>query len=187
MIRTTWRLALALIPLMFATAGHAQDKLSFSTDWLAEAEHGGFYQALAEGIYKKHGLDVELKSGGPQVNGLQLLAAGQLDIVMADALQVMAAVEQQVPVTAIAATVQKNPAVIIAHPGVTNLGDLMTNPVQSRQLQQRKLDNALARKPDLIVTANPGCLLQLKSGLAERGARVEVKHLAEVLDEASAP
>ena len=102
MIRATWRLALAVVPLIFAVASHAQDKLTFSTDWLAEAEHGGFYQALAEGIYKKHGLDVELKSGGPQVNGLQLLAAGQLDIVMADALQVMSAIEQQIPVTAIA-------------------------------------------------------------------------------------
>ena len=63
----------------------------------------------------------------------------------------------------------------------------VTNPVQSRQLQQRKLDNALKVEPALIVTANPGCLLQLKSGLAERGSHVEVKHLAEVLDEATAP
>ena len=129
MIGSTWRLTLAVFLLVVAMAGHAQDKITFSTDWLAQAEHGGFYQALAEGIYKKHGLDVELKSGGPQVNGLQLLAAGQLDIVMADALQVMAAVEQQVPVTAIAATFQKNPAVIIAHPGVTNLGDLKGKPI----------------------------------------------------------
>ena len=129
MIRTTWRLALALVPLFFAATSHAQDKLTFSTDWLAQAEHGGFYQALAEGIYKKHGLDVDLKSGGPQVNGLQLLAAGQLDIVMADALQVMSAVEQQIPVTAIAATFQKNPAVIIAHPGVTNLAELKGKPI----------------------------------------------------------
>jgi glycolate oxidase iron-sulfur subunit len=63
----------------------------------------------------------------------------------------------------------------------------VTNPVQSRQLQQRKLDNALTVEPDLIVTGNPGCLLQLKSGIAERGWGVQVKHLAEVLDEASAP
>jgi glycolate oxidase iron-sulfur subunit len=63
----------------------------------------------------------------------------------------------------------------------------VTNPVQSRQLQQRKLDNALAPQPDLIVTGNPGCLLQLRGGLAERGASTQVKHLAEVLDEASAP
>ena len=63
----------------------------------------------------------------------------------------------------------------------------VTNPVQSRQLQQRKLDNALAPGPAVIVTTNPGCLLQLKSGLAERGSPVRVKHLAEVLDEASRP
>jgi glycolate oxidase iron-sulfur subunit len=61
----------------------------------------------------------------------------------------------------------------------------VTNPVESRQLQQRKLDNALAPNPAVIVTANPGCLLQLKSGLAERGSTVTVKHLAEILDEAS--
>jgi NitT/TauT family transport system substrate-binding protein len=129
MIRTIWRLALALVPLVFAATSHAQDKLTFLTDWLAQAEHGGFYQALAEGIYKKHGLDVEVKAGGPQVNGLQLLAAGRIDIVMADALQVMSAVEQQIPVTAIAATFQKNPAVIIAHPGVTNLAELKGKPI----------------------------------------------------------
>ena len=63
----------------------------------------------------------------------------------------------------------------------------VTNPKESRQLQQRKLDHVLARAPASIVTGNPGCLLQLRSGLAERGSRVQVKHLVEVLDEASAP
>jgi glycolate oxidase iron-sulfur subunit len=63
----------------------------------------------------------------------------------------------------------------------------VTNPRESRQLQQRKLDHVLARDPAVIVTGNPGCLLQLQSGLAERGSRVQVKHLIEVLDEASAP
>ena len=94
------------------------DKVTFATNWVAQAEHGGFYQAVADGTYKKHGLDVTIRMGGPQVNGLQLLAAGQLDIVMGDALQVLSAVEQNVPVTAVAATFQKNPTVIIAHPGV---------------------------------------------------------------------
>ena len=67
--------------------------------------------------------------GGPQVNGLQLLAAGQLDVVMGDALQVLSAVEQNVPVAAIAATFQKNPTVIIAHPGVAKLEDLKGKPI----------------------------------------------------------
>jgi glycolate oxidase iron-sulfur subunit len=62
----------------------------------------------------------------------------------------------------------------------------VTNPVQSRQLQQRKLDHLLKANPATVVTANPGCLLQLKSGLAERHSDVKVMHLAEMLDEASA-
>ena len=73
------------------------------------------------------------------------------------------------------------PGLCCGSAGVYNV----TNPVQSRQLQQRKLDNALAVEPSLIVTANPGCLFQLRAGLAERGSAVEVKHLAEVLDEAT--
>ena len=92
------RLVLAVSMLVAGTVrAQAPDRVVFATDWLAQAEHGGFYQALAEGIYKKYGLDVTIKMGGPQVNGLQLLAAGQLDIVMGDALQVISAVEQNVP------------------------------------------------------------------------------------------
>jgi NitT/TauT family transport system substrate-binding protein len=125
------RACLALASAAMAVTLHAQpqDKLVFATDWLAQAEHGGFYQAVAEGIYRKYGLDVTIRMGGPQVNGLQLLAAGQLDVVMGDALQVLSAVEQGVPVTAIAATFQKNPTVIIAHPGVAKLEDLKGKPI----------------------------------------------------------
>jgi NitT/TauT family transport system substrate-binding protein len=121
---------LALLALLFGCA-HAQplDKLVFATDWLAQAEHGGFYQALAEGTYRKHGLDVTIRMGGPQVNGLQLLAAGQIDVAMADGLQVLSAIEQNVPLVAIAATFQKNPTVLIAHPGPTRIEDLKGKPI----------------------------------------------------------
>ncbi|MEP6678852.1 MAG: ABC transporter substrate-binding protein [Betaproteobacteria bacterium] len=131
MIRLFPRAALAATLFVVATGSCAQalEKLTFSTDWLAQAEHGGFYQAVAEGIYKRHGLDVTVKPGGPQVNGLQLLAAGQLDVAMADALQVTSAIEQSVPLVAIAATFQKNPTVIIAHLGVAGLPDLKGKPV----------------------------------------------------------
>lgn len=105
------------------------DRIVFSTDWLAQAEHGGFYQAVAEGIYRKHGLDVSVQMGGPQVNGLQLAAAGRIDVAMGDALQVLAANEHGVPLVAIAATFQKNPTVIIAHPGVASLRDLEGKPI----------------------------------------------------------
>ena len=118
-------LASAIAPL------HAQplQKIVFSTDWLAQAEHGGFYQAVAEGTYRKYGLNVDIRMGGPQVNGLQLLAAGRLDVAMADALQVMSAIEQNVPLVAFAATFQKNPTVLIAHPGVRSIEDLKGKPV----------------------------------------------------------
>lgn len=117
------------LALAGTAAAQAPDRIVFATDWLAQAEHGGFYQALAEGTYKKHGLDVTIRMGGPQVNGLQLLAAGQLDVVMGDALQVISATEQGVPVTAIAATFQKNPTAMIAHPGVAKLADLKGKPI----------------------------------------------------------
>ena len=125
---TSLRLIVALLG-MHAAAALAQDRIVFATDWLAEAEHGGFYQAVAEGTYRKHGLDVTIKPGGPQVNGLQLLAAGQIDVAMADGLQVLSAVEQSVPLVAIAATFQKNPTVIIAHPDVASLESLKGQPI----------------------------------------------------------
>jgi NitT/TauT family transport system substrate-binding protein len=122
-------LALAVALAAPASSAQAPDKIVFATDWLAQAEHGGFYQALAEGTYRKHNLDVTIRMGGPQVNGLQLLAAGQLDVAMADALQVLSATEQNVPLTTIAATFQKNPTVLIAHPGVARIEDLKGKPI----------------------------------------------------------
>ena len=131
-IQSLSRISVIVVALLAASIGvHAQapQRVVFATDWLAQAEHGGFYQAVAEGTYAKYGLDVRIRMGGPQVNGLQLLAAGQLDVAMADALQVMSAIEQDVPVVAIAATFQKNPTVLIAHPGANRLEDLKGKPV----------------------------------------------------------
>src|SRR6476659_4975996 len=71
-------IVLAFTAPLSASPGVAET-VNFGTDWKAEAEHGGFYQALATGIYQKHGLDVKLRPGGPQVNHEQLLAAGVLD------------------------------------------------------------------------------------------------------------
>lgn len=115
--------------VVVAHAATAQERIVFATDWLAQAEHGGFYQAVADGLYRREGLDVTLRMGGPQVNGMQLLAAKQIDIAMADGLQVLAAVEQGIPLTAFAATFQKNPTVVIAHPGVARLAELKGRPI----------------------------------------------------------
>lgn len=104
-------------------------KIVFGTNWFAEAEHGGFYQAVAEGIYKKYGLDVSIKMGGPQVNGLQLLTAGATQFYMGYDLQTIKAVSQGIPVVTVAATFQKDPQAILAHPGVNKLEDLRGKPI----------------------------------------------------------
>jgi NitT/TauT family transport system substrate-binding protein len=130
MLRHVIRLLVcALAIAAFDARAQAPDRLVFGTNWLAEAEHGGFYQALAEGTYRKYGLDVTIRMGGPQVNPLQLLVAGQLDVAMGDDLQTLGALEQGLPITTIGATFQKNPTVIIAHPGVTSLEALKGKPI----------------------------------------------------------
>jgi NitT/TauT family transport system substrate-binding protein len=98
----------------------------FGTNWVAEAEHGGFYQALADGTYKKYGLDVEIVPGGPNVNNRILLPVGKLDFFMsANSLQSFDAVEQNVPTVAVAASFQKDPQVLLAHPAMASkLDDL---------------------------------------------------------------
>src|SRR5918995_7035843 len=93
----TRRALLAALSAALATAAHAQalDKVSFGTNWVAQGEHGGFYQALADGTYRKHGLDVSIVQGGPNVNNRLLLPAGRLDFYMsANSLQSFDAVEQ---------------------------------------------------------------------------------------------
>ena len=120
---------LAVLMLAGAAQAQAPQKLVFGTNWYAQAEHGGFYQALAEGTYRKHGLDVTVRMGGPQVNGLQLLLAGQMDLFMGYDLQTLQVVAQDLPVVTLAATFQKDPAVIIAHPGVARLEELTGRPI----------------------------------------------------------
>ncbi len=110
-----------------ASTAHAQtlDKVRFGTNWLAEAEHGGFYQALADGTYKKYGLDVTIVPGGPNINNRILLPAGKLDFFMsANSLQTFDAVENNIPTIAVAASFQKDPQVLIARPEVKTFDDL---------------------------------------------------------------
>ena len=115
--------------LVLASPAGAQtlDKLSFGTNWVAEAEHGGFFQAVADGTYKAYGLDVTIVPGGPNVNNRALVIAGRLDFFMsANTLQSFDAVANNVPVVAIAAMFQKDPQVLLAHPEskVTKLEEL---------------------------------------------------------------
>ena len=97
----------------------AEEKFVYMTNWYAQAEHGGFYQAVATGIYKKLGLDVTVKMGGPQVNIMQIMAAGQAECVMGSSdLQMMQIRESGVPVVTVSTIFQKDPQVLIAHEDV---------------------------------------------------------------------
>src|SRR5579883_554760 len=120
-----------LVAMMAAASpGRAQttlDKVSFGTNWVAEAEHGGFFQAVADGTYRKYGLDVTIVPGGPNTNNRMLLIAGKLDFFMAaSTLMSFDAVTNHVPVMAVAAVFQKDPQVLLTHPETkaTKLEDL---------------------------------------------------------------
>ena len=119
------RLSLALL-LCAAGAVQALDKVIFLTNWFAEAEHGGYYQAVAEGIYGKYGLDVHIGMGGPQVNVYQLLLAEKADFVMGYDNATISAVEQGLPVITVAANFQSEPVGLIAHPDVKKIEELKT-------------------------------------------------------------
>jgi NitT/TauT family transport system substrate-binding protein len=93
------------------------DKVSFGTNWVAEAEHGGFFQAVADGTYKRYGLDVTIVSGGPNDNNRMLLIAGKIDFFMAaNTLMSFDGVTNNVPVVSVAAIFQKDPQVLLTHP-----------------------------------------------------------------------
>jgi NitT/TauT family transport system substrate-binding protein len=101
-----------------ASSALAADKVSFGTNWLAEAEHGGYYQAVVDGTYAKYGLDVTIVPGGPQANNGLLLAAGKLDFYMGgNLLLAFDAVDQNIPIVVVAAHFQKDPQIVMSHPG----------------------------------------------------------------------
>ena len=114
----------AALTLALAGAAQAQDKVTVITTWFAQAEHGGLYQAVATGIYKKHGLDVTIKMGGPQVNGMQLLLAGQADFIMNYDFAVLQGVEKGFPLVTVAAPFQFDIQGIMTHDDVPNLSSL---------------------------------------------------------------
>jgi NitT/TauT family transport system substrate-binding protein len=133
-------LALALAALLAACSPAKQQApeqpgrtaIKFATDWRAEAEHGGFYQALATGEYAKRGLDVTIVQGGPGVNVPQLLASGAVQLGMgSNSFIVMNLAQEKVPVRAVAAFMQKDPQVLIAHPdaGIHSIADMKGHPI----------------------------------------------------------
>ncbi len=137
MIRKT-RLAALVATVVLPGAAMAQESFTYVTNWYAQAEHGGYYQAVAQGIYKKYGLDVTIRMGGPQVNTYQIMAAGQADCVMGSSdLQVMQVREGGLPVVTVAALFQKDPQVLIAHEGVKGFEDMKDKTILISSLAHR--------------------------------------------------
>ena len=106
-----------LAPLARRARAQSLDKLSFHTDWRAQAEHGGYYQAIAAGLYRKAGIEVELRPGGPSLNIGQMLLAGRVDMIMSNSFEAFTYVREKAPFFTIASIFQKDPQVLIAHPG----------------------------------------------------------------------
>ncbi|MEM8823490.1 MAG: ABC transporter substrate-binding protein [Pseudomonadota bacterium] len=116
--------AFAILPGLAAADGDLTE-VTFGTNWLAQAEHGGFYQSVADGTYEACGLDVTIVSGGPQVNNRALMLADRIQFHMGgDMLQAFNAVKEDIPVVAVAAIFQKHPQVIVAHPDVESWEEL---------------------------------------------------------------
>jgi len=118
--------------LLIAPAWAAPTHITFVTDWKAQAEHGGFYEAVAEGLYAKRGLDVTIREGGPQVNVPQLLAGGAADFgIGSNGFIALNLVKENVPLRAVMAIFQKDPQVLISHPrrDLTSLDEMRGHPI----------------------------------------------------------
>lgn len=117
---------LAICTVSMISPVYALDKVRFGTDWLAEADHGGFYQALADGTYAKYGLDVEIRQGGPGAQNRALLLTGKLDFYLGTQQEQLVGIEQGIPLVDVAAFYQKNAQVILTHPsaGIETFQDL---------------------------------------------------------------
>ncbi|MGC9271140.1 ABC transporter substrate-binding protein [Acidiphilium sp.] len=115
-----------------ASAAPALQKVTFGLDWVAEAEYGGYYQAIATGIYRKYGLDVTIRQGGPDVNNAQLLLAGKLNFdITSNGFLAFNFVQQKIPFVAVAAMFQKDPDILLAHrsSGETSFAALKGKPI----------------------------------------------------------
>ena len=113
------------------TPAAALDEVTFGTNWLAQAEHGGFYQAVADGTYEKYGLKVTIRQGGPQAANRSLLVAGPIEVYMGgNMLEGVDAVKQEIPTVTVAAIFQKDPQILMAHPdqGIETFEDLAKLP-----------------------------------------------------------
>jgi NitT/TauT family transport system substrate-binding protein len=124
-------LALAAVPGARVPLAQSLDRISFQTNWRAQAEHGGYYQAVAAGIYRRHGIECEIRMGGPQQNPSQLLLAGRVDFIMSNGFQALNYVRENLPFLTIGAIMQKDPQVLMTHAGngINSFEDMKGRPI----------------------------------------------------------
>jgi NitT/TauT family transport system substrate-binding protein len=135
----------AVLPLQ---AAHAAEKIKFGLSWLSQAEHCGFHQAKAAGLYDKAGLDVEIVNGGPDRNLPLMLAAGELQMGMGSSFTTLRMVQQGIPAQTVAAYFQKDPQTLVAHAdqGVSKLEDLKGRPIMVAKFSQQEFWQFLKRR-----------------------------------------
>ena len=121
----------AAVPGALVTVAQRLDKVSFHTNWRAQAEHGGYYQAVAAGIYRRHGIECDLRMGGPQLNYAQLLLTGRVDMIMSNAFQALNYVRENLPAICISSIMQKDPQVLMTHEGngINSWEDMRGKPI----------------------------------------------------------
>ncbi|MDQ4060741.1 MAG: ABC transporter substrate-binding protein, partial [Pseudomonadota bacterium] len=139
MTRISRRAAIASAVAFFAAStflagpvGAQDQRIVFSTNWKAQAEHGGFYQAVAKGFYKKRGLDVQIRAGGPGIDNQQLLAAGAVDMAIgSNKFYALNLVQAGAPAIAVAAFFQKDPQVLLTHATspISSLAEMKGKPI----------------------------------------------------------
>jgi NitT/TauT family transport system substrate-binding protein len=122
---------LAAVPGARVSVAQSLDKVSFQTNWRAQAEHGGYYQAVAAGIYRRHGIECDLRMGGPQQNPAQLLLAGRVDMTMSNSFQALNFVRENLPFICIASIMQRDPQVLMTHEGngINSFEDMRGRPI----------------------------------------------------------
>lgn len=124
-------LALVAVPEARIAVAQSLDRVSFHTNWRAQAEQGGYYQAVAAGIYRRHGIECELRQGGPQIDPIRLMLTGRVDMVMSNGFQALAYVRENIPALTIAAMMQKDPQVLMTHAGngIDSFEDMRGKPI----------------------------------------------------------
>lgn len=124
-------LALFAVPGARVAVPQSLDRVSFHTNWRAQAEQGGYYQAVAAGIYRRHGLEVDLRQGGPQIDPVRLMLTARVDLIMSNGFQALTYVRENVPALTIAAMMQKDPQVLMTHAGngIDSFEDMRGKPI----------------------------------------------------------